>query len=1175
MNQSDLTSLASLLTNARSADNDLRNIAESQIHTHLTHNPVPFVLGLASLMSIANEPDMRAFCAIVLRKKLTIGEPTLFDSLTDDCQQTLKSSMLQSLAVEPNNFVRRQIGDAVSELGSLLLYKDEWSELIPFIVQMLAASDAAIRVLGLWMIGKLSDAIDSIQQYLPLLSPLIASSLQDSDVNVQVESIKTLCKLISILEDQKSINDHGKAFPIILSLIEKLVISQNDEAVLSILTAIVELIKENNGELSKTLFKTCLDEYGVLMMLIITAGTPIFTSLPTMIHAKMFQSFHELIAAQTSQSAAISNDVRHMSMELLLSFGEDQPRLVRRSRTFITACVVSSFTFMLSVDSVSLTEWSQQDEEDDEDSFEVGEMGTFRLADAIKGDKLAPIIAPFFTQLITVNAWQYQHAALRTISAIGVVLPFEKLPISVIVNHLTHPHPRVRYGAVHCISQWACEFRPHMQESNHSILFPALIPSLIDSNYPRLQSHTAMALMHLCDELDESIMTIYAAQLLECLLTLLTSSSTSMVQEQVMSTIAAIATSAPTIFQSHNYYERVMALMKHVITEAKGSHHAMLRAKAMESITVVGMNVPKELFHVDAIQLMKIFLDWMNSEENKLLTNNNKTRMGLADDDVSEQYMMQAWSRICTVLGEEFTPMLEHLLPRIFAAANQTINMTAFVDSDDVNVLNELENISTSQTEEKIQSLRVLNSFTHDLVSGIFPYLRECASITVPLLSYSLNDEVRMYSISLMPLIVNSAVQAYQKQICDLNFLSLLLTEILHSMLIACKAEREITLLESLVKSLQECITHVRDIGIAQSVIDSEGLNVLADAMISLLHASQKRITAKEKEMEAEEEDEEGMDEESMLDMELAIEAEDSLHLTIADCIGTLIQSHQNKFVPTFIKLLPILEIMLNSSSQREKRVAVFLFDDLIENCDITGEVAQQLFSIFIPIIIKHVGLFSDERNTIKNEAPLRQACAYGVGLCAANCPAYFSPWAESAINRMIPVIEERIANKTNEINETKTNHNNDSINGEEEEVVHDTSNQFNDVDNVISALGKIAFMTPNSSQPSYRPYEKYFELFIRALPITDDKEEARSVHRSLLTLIDSNHPIINSLSSHILFIFSCLINSDCVDEETNSRIKHYLTTWKQTINNWETSITKQQLSQEQQQKVFQTLTRI
>lgn len=172
---------------------------------------------------------------------------------------------------------------------------------MPFIVSMTNERDANIRVLALWMIGKLTDAIDSIQQHLPSISPLLATALNDGDIAVQVEAIKTLCKLIAILEDEKTLRDHSKAFPIILPLIEKLVIAQSDDAVLAILTALVEVVKEENGEL----FKPCLDKYGVLMMLLITAGTPIFTSLPTMIHGQMFQSYQQLINDKTLRPASV------------------------------------------------------------------------------------------------------------------------------------------------------------------------------------------------------------------------------------------------------------------------------------------------------------------------------------------------------------------------------------------------------------------------------------------------------------------------------------------------------------------------------------------------------------------------------------------------------------------------------------------------------------------------------------------------------------------------------------------------------------------------------------------------------------------------------------------------------------------------------------------------------
>ena len=742
------------------------------------------------------------------------------------------------------------------------------------------------------------------------------------------------------------------------------------------------------------------------------------------------------------------------------------------------------------------------------------------------------------------------------------MLPFEEIPIATALTALSSPHPRVRYAAVDCVGQLAEDFRPHLQEQYHEAAFTQMMGALMGSEWPRLQSHAAIAYFNLCVDLDEAVMQRYAGGLLDVLLTLLTT-GVKLVQEQVLATIAAIATAAPSTFTT--YYPRVAPLIKHVIIEAKGKEHAMLRARAMESLTMIGMAMKREMFREDAIHLMHIFLTIMQGGEGGGeggagagggVEGGEKGRMGLAVDDVSEQFMLQAWTRICTVLGEEFAPMLDRLLPLIFAAASQRIDVVIRSEAGGEGGGGGEGAVDrfASSLEDKTNALSMLVSFCNDLTVGFFPYIEQTVAVTCPLLSDPHSPDIRSYAITLMPLLITSSVAAYKSGRASLAYVRTLMSHIVTALLARFREEEETELLDALVRSLKDCVVAVRDVSIARDCIDAEGLSVICEALVRMLEGSRTRIKAREKKMEEEEEDEEGMDEDSMVTMEAAIYEEDALHITIADCIGTLIQSHGHAFLPTFHRLTPELLAMLGGgSSVSSKRVSVFLFDDLIEYGSVgEGPEVESLFASFLPHLITHVAVYppsstssfssspspssssssssasssssSSSSPSVRQDASLRQACAYGLGICASHHPLAFNPYVDRVVPTLLSVISDLPSRLADDVNCSST-----------------------DVDNAISALGKVALMPIDGREP----YQSLLSKWVFALPLRDDEEEGAVVYGQLVRLIEARHAAVLLDDAHamqVLYVLSSALHSRFVDDDLNARIVQILTVMKREM---------------------------
>ncbi|KAL6958895.1 hypothetical protein U1Q18_040240 [Sarracenia purpurea var. burkii] len=74
-----------------------------------------------------------------------------------------------------------------------------------------------------------------------------------------------------------------------------------------------------------------------------------------------------------------------------------------------------------------------------------------------------------------------------------------------------------------------------------------------------------------------------------------------MVQEGALTALALVAESSQEHFQK--YYDAVMPYLKAILVNATDKSNRMLRAKAMECISLIGMAVGKEKFRDDAKQV--------------------------------------------------------------------------------------------------------------------------------------------------------------------------------------------------------------------------------------------------------------------------------------------------------------------------------------------------------------------------------------------------------------------------------------------------------------------------------------------------------------------------------------------------------------------------------------------
>lgn len=779
------------------------------------------------------------------------------------------------------------------------------------------------------------------------------------------------------------------------------------------------------------------------------------------------------VMAQIGNAKQMDDGLQQLCMEALSAIAEGAPGMVRKSKPFIETAVKLSLSLMLEVDDDA--EWSQQEENDgmyDNSNFDCGEMSIDRLAQAVEGSKMTPIVFPLIAEFVQNKDWRFRHAGLRALSQVGEVIPFEQIPFRQVVQFLGDEHPRVRYAAINCIGQLASDFSPQLQKRLHDVVIPALLALLQDVAHPRIVAHAAAALFNFVDPCEQAdgIVSMYADRILPPLVHLLKTGS-KMVQQQVMTTIAAVAGAAPEQFDK--FYNDIVPMMKQVIVMANGTQLALLRARAMEAITFIGMAVGKQRFSADAKDVMNIFLKIMQSNKDQT-------------DDVAQQYMLQAWTRICTTLGEEFMHCLPVVIPSVFQKARHNADLHSITIDENDTATPMAQRMSTrgftSSLEDKAMACCMLCSFVHDLKAAFFPYIEETASIMLPLMSFELSDEVRNYAITCMPDLVMAAVLAMQEGKCDLDYVRRLFAECAKNMIVCFKTDADTQILMCLVGSLNMCVEQVGEL--ARDLLDGQALNAIGEALLKLLTKSGERIEAREKQKQSED-----FDEEALAVLVGENQQEDELNYMVSESIGALIKSHHELFLPTFGVLLPELIRMLSqTSTMQSRKIALYIFDDVIEN---VGLPVAKYYETMFPALLTYV---------CDNEPELRQASAYGLAMCAQHGGQYFQPYLKDTVNALGQCLMDPRAK----------------------------SNTFQSAtDNVCSALGKIA---------KYQDQPQLLPMWLSAMPIMVDFDETLCNMEYLCHLMETNNPQVLGANlcnlPKILTIFAHVVLQDSQGDE-------------------------------------------
>jgi len=1070
-NQAEIVELLKALS---SADNATRQKAETMYQQAKQSTPDNLMVGMLTVLGNASvEEAVRRHGAVLLRQMMVKGpeKDFVFARIAPQNQQEVASELLKRFEQETVPKLQKKIGDIVSKLVEYVCDKDDpkgslapgnpcgWPALLPQVFRMADPStntstdscEAAIRLLK-DCVSTLKDDIVAAKQQ---LGQVLQLALAHPNLKLRTAALLFVCEIVGETE-KKDFAPLMATVPVLIQVLTQLAQAGEEELLQEAIQGMTEV-----ASIEPDFFKQQLQQ--------------------TMEPAKFMAS-----VARTRQG--VESGIRNLALEWLVTYLEKRVKwLTKHLQGFAPLVLEACMELMLEVEDgeEELKVWVNRmdDEEGDEDEdelFHAGEEAIDRVVEAVTMENLGPALFRLIGHFSSQEQWQAKHAALAAVKQTveyveeqGHVDEMAKL----LLQNVDHPHPRVRYTALHAIGQLANDQAPHFQENWHQTVMATLLKKM-DDGCDRVAAMSMSAFVSFGEELDNSLMAGYAPGYMEKLVAKLQTTQHRGLREESITSIAVIAGVIEKDFS--RYYDVIMPMLKQFVMHATSEKENRLRGKAFECMSLLGIAVGKEKFLPDA---------------NEALSEMMKT--SLEADDVQREYIKEASERICQCLKKDFAPFLPNLLVGIFkslsleevnAATANPKGAGADDDDDDQYVQvstgdGKLVRVRTQKFEEMMQSAQLLHTFVTELESAFMPWVQPTAQALLPILSATdqmamFCDEVRGVAFQVWALCIKAARAGAKEQGVAPDLAQQLLRTGLQQTFSILEKSQEPEMLGETASGITECVKNA-----GPGILSSQEILQLVEKIFVLIDQSFERTkswaTAKQKQKAADastvprelgdEEDEDERD---------ADADEEQLRRNYEEVLGGIMEVAPAEFVQC---LQPCGQKITTWLTSGQKVLALYLACDLLLHLKDQSVAA---WPIFMPEVFRALG---------DADHDLRTAAAYAVNLAA---PLQgFAEAAPQAFRSLAQIVGSPRPKKRD--NKAKLA-----------------------FDNSVAALLTLAV-----EKASLCPAEiQAWPLVIAKLPLKDDEDEAKKVHDKLADLVLQQHEgVLGTNGAHLGAILSVL----------------------------------------------------
>ncbi|KAI9680821.1 MAG: hypothetical protein M1817_004261 [Caeruleum heppii] len=1049
--------LDELLKALSSSDNTLRTNAEEQLNNEwVTARPDMLLMGLVEQIESADDTTKRSFAAVLFRRiaqknrKDPASNETkeIFWSLPQPQKVAIRQKLLQCLNSEAVPQVRNKVGDAVAEVARQ--YTDEaesWPELLGVLFQASQSSEPGQRE-GAFRIFATTPGIIEKQHEETVLAAF-TKGFKDDDVNVRLAAMEAFACFFRTI-GKKAQQKYYALIPEILNILPPLKEAQDSEQLTKAMVALIDL-----AEVAPRMFRH------------------LFNNLVT-------------FCITVIQDKDLGDQARQNALELMATFADYAPQMCKKDPAYASEMVTQCLSLMtdIGIDDDDAEEWNASEDLDVEESdlnHVAGEQCMDRLANKLGGQTILPPTFTWLPRMVTSSSWRDRHAALMAISAISegcrelMMGELDKV-LELVLPALRDPHPRVRWAGCNALGQMSTDFAGTMQEQYHSTVLPNIIP-VLESSEPRVQSHAAAALVNFCEEAEKSILEPYLDHLLNHLLVLLRSPKR-YVQEQALSTIATVADSAEAAFGK--YYDGLMPLLFTVLREDQSKEYRLLRAKAMECATLIALAVGKERLGQDALTLVQLL---------------GTIQQNITDsDDPQSSYLMHCWGRMCRVLGPDFLPYLQGVMPPLMELASAKADIQLLDDEEQVAQIEQEEGwelvplkgkvigIKTSTLDDKHMAIELIVVYAQVLEGSFAPYAAEIMEkIALPGLAFFFHDPVRVASAKCVPQLLNSYKKAHGDQSPQLFELW---SKTVDKVLEVLSAEPAVETLAEMYQCFYESVEVV-----GKNCLSATHMAAFIESAQSALEEYQLRVKGR---LEERNETEEG--EEESEEMLFAIEDDQTLLSDMNKAFHTIFKHQGPSFLPHWERLLPFYTEFIVNPDPTQRQWALCIFDDVLEFCG--GESGKYSQQIMKPLLD---GLSDDV-------AANRQAAAYGVGVAAHKGGPAWAEFVAATMPALFQVTQHAKAREDDHVFATE------NACASLAKILQFNAGQVGDVQGVVGG-------------------------WIETLPVVNDEEAAPYAYSFLVSLVEQQSTVLPPHAPKLFLNIVQALEAETLQGQTATRV--------------------------------------
>lgn len=1020
--------LSQLLTALASPDNATRKQAETYLNRDWTQkNSVDVLLVfLADQAAHAADPTSRAFAAVLFRR-FAIKSPVSqgysvtarqIDHISDGAKQQIRQSLLDGFQADQQTGVRHKISDAIAEVSKDTSWP--WPELLPVVMQAAENPDPGYRESAFRMITAAPHIITGSSndpQANQTFLKMFEAGFADQSETVRIAACTAFVSFFENLpKSQWSVL--AGLLPNLLDSLPRLLGSGNDLALASVLESLIELV-----DLAPKIFK------------------PMF---PTLVE----------FCSAVAKNRDLDSSARLAALELITTFCESSPNMCKCEPTYATALTLDCLQLSTEVceGDDDCQEWINSedlDEDDEEEMYNAARLSLDRAALKLGGETLAQPLFQYIPTMLQSQDWHERQGALMSLSSATegcreVLIGEIPRILDLVLPALDDPHPRVQYACCNTLGQISTDFADVIQRTVGNRVLPALISKLSTKAVARVQAHAAAALVNFCEEASKEVLEPYLDSLLSSLLTLLQSAPKRYVQEQVITTIAIVADAAENKFIK--YYDTLMPLLIDILSADVGPESRLLKAKAIECATLVALAVGREKFAQTAPQLLQ------------LMTQLQQTLQG--EDDPVKAYLEQGWSRVCRLMGKDFLPYLDLVLPPLIEQARATQDISV-VEEDQLEEVTQNDDyeviqlsgkhiaVHTAVLEDKTGAIELLKNYADVLGADFYPYVEQIANeIVIPGLDFYLHDGVRGTSAVTMPSLLQCAILGTGSN--KSPQVTQMWTNMADKLINQIQNDPVPDLLVAYFYALNKGLELMGPDSLSDAQLDPAGR-----ALETCITDTYERIKTKEagddEYNEEVVEDEEDYSDEELLDQ-------------ISKGLSAIFKNSRTRFLPAFQSLVPTVAALLNEDNTALKLAGLCAVSDLVE---FGGTHSYDLKDMFL----NPVG-----ETLTAHQASLRQAANYCVGECAQHGGQQYSAFCQACLPSLIQMATMPDAKAEENLNATE---------------------------NAAAAVAKII----HSYGSSIQNLDELVQQWLRLLPVIQDEEAAHFTYMILSELMEQPQP--------------------------------------------------------------------